>query len=99
MYRLNITFVVEHRVQERWLELLRDKFIPYIKGAGFSEVVFSRVISVEAADHFTYSLLVGFGSMVDYERLVKEVWPEYLAVAEGLFGVQVLWYHSLLKEV
>ncbi len=99
MYRLNITFVVEPPVQERWLELMRSKFIPFLRDAGYDDLTFSRVISVEAVDHLTYSLLVAFDSMVDHQRITRELFNEYTAVAEPLFGVQVLWFMSLMKTL
>ncbi len=99
MYLLNISFVVEPPVQERWLELMRSKFIPFLRASGYNDLVFSRVLSIEAQTHFTYSLLMRFDSMVDYERITKELFGQYTAVAEPLFGVQVLWFMSLMKNV
>lgn len=99
MYRLNITFVVEPRVQERWLGFMKDKFVPYLHEGGYGRTILSRVISVEAVTHFTYSLLVELDSMQSYADFTGEVWKQYAEFAEPLFGVEVLWFMTLMREI
>lgn len=99
MYIVNTSFVVEAAVQERWLELVAKKYIPFLKKQGFGNIVFTRVVSVEADDHFTYSLQVGIEDLARYGELTGSLFDEYRNVADGLFGERVLWFTSLMKRL
>ncbi len=99
MYRFNITFVVEPAVQERWLDLVRGKFVPALRGGGYGRVALSRVLSAQAEDHFTWSLLVELDSMEKYHDITGGLWQDYLDLAGPLFGDGVVWFMSLMKEV
>lgn len=57
MYIVNTSFnggAVQ--VHDRWLKFVTEKYIPALRARGFGKVVFTRVLSVDAEDHFTYSL-------------------------------------------
>lgn len=99
MYIVNTTFVVEPTVQNQWLEIIKDKYIPFLHQSGYASTTFARVISVEAVDHFTYSLQVGVQDMRQYEALTGEIFSNYLGVAEPMFGTKVLWFTSLMKII
>ena len=91
MYIVNTSFMVEPSVHDRWLKFVTEKYIPALRARGFGKVVFTRVLSVEAEDHFTYSLQVNADDM--------ELFAEYAATAGALFGQRVLWFNSLMKRV
>ena len=99
MYLVNTSFLVEHPEHERWLGIIKEKYIPFLGEAGYEVIAFSRVISAEAAEHFTYSLLVAVEDMKRYEQLTQDVFDEYRAVAEPLFGDRVVWFTSLMKKI
>ncbi len=82
-----------------WLGVMRDGFLPYLASQGFSRVAFSRVLHEQGEGHFTFSLLVEIDSLDDYRRFTGPVWEEYVALAAGAFGEQVLWFITLMKEV
>ncbi len=100
MYRLNVSFAVEPHAQQRWLDFMRGTFLPRIGDRGYGRATFSRVISADAADHFTYSLLVELDSMSQWSEFTGPVWEaEYAAVAVPVFADAVLWFITLMKTV
>lgn len=99
MYLVNTSFAVEPCMRDRWLEIINEHYIPLLLEKGFVVVALSRVISVDAVDHFTYSLLVEVENMERYKELTDDVFGEYLAVADPLFGSRALWFTSLMKKI
>lgn len=99
MYIVNTTFVVENQDQNRWLEIIKDKYIPFLKQNGFDRLVFTRIISIEAVEQFTYSLQVEVGNIDDYKRLTGEIFAEYDSIAISLFAERVVWFTSLMKKI
>ena len=75
MYIVNTSFMVEPSVHDRWLKFVTEKYIPALRARGFGKVVFTRVLSVDAEDHFTYSLQVNADDMEAYHsrRAVRRV--------------------------
>ena len=99
MYIVNTSFSVDPRIHDLWLETLRGGYIPSLRLRGLDGIVFTRVLSDKAEDHFTYSLQVALEDMAAYRIYVEEVFPEYAAMARKAFGDRVLWFNSLLKRV
>lgn len=83
MYIVNTSFMVEPSVHDRWLKFVTEKYIPALRARGFGKVVFTRVLSVEAEDHFTYSLQVNADDMEAYRLIVDELFAEYAANGRG----------------
>ena len=54
MYIVNTSFMVDPAVQTQWLDLVRKHYIPLIIDRGFARPVFTRVVSEEINEHFTY---------------------------------------------
>ena len=73
MYIVNTSFMVEPSVHDRWLKFVTEKYIPALRARGFGKVVFTRVLSVDAEDHFTYSLQVNADDMEAYRLIVDAV--------------------------
>ena len=99
MYMTNISFAVAPEVQEKWLDIIKKDFIPFLNQNGFASVTLSRVVSIKAEDHFTYSLLTDVPDMKAYQRLTGELFDEYVRIATPLFGSQVVWFTSLMKKL
>lgn len=97
MYIVNTSFMVEPAVHERWLAHFRQAYLPLLQAQGFGELTFSRVLSAESVDHFTYSLQVRVAQLDDYNRLVGEFMEEYAALARPLFDEKVLWFSTLMR--
>lgn len=68
MYIYNTSFMVEAPVHDRWLALVRDKYIPFLKKEGFDRITLSRILSPETAGQLTYSLQVRVAEIPDYQR-------------------------------
>ena len=62
-------------------------------------MTFTRVVSVDALDHFTYSLQVGIDDLARYKELTEDIFDEYKTIADELFGDKVMWFTSLMKKV
>ena len=99
MYIYNTSFMVEAPVHDRWLALVRDKYIPFLKKAGFDRITLSRILSPETAGQLTYSLQVRVAEIPDYQRLDGELFAEYETIASGLFDGQVLHFATLMKVI
>ena len=99
MYIYNTSFVVEAEVHDRWLVLVREKYIPFLTKEGFEQITLSRVLSVEATTEFTYALQVRVEAIPDYQRLAGELFSEYETIASGLFGDKVLHFATLMKVI
>lgn len=97
MYKVNTSFVVDESAHNRWLDIIIKEYVPFLRSKGFAEITFSRIISIEATDHFTYSLLIDIDNMDQYKALTNELFEEYTAIAEPLFGTKVMWFTSLMK--
>ena len=98
MYLVNTSFAVEPSVRDSWLRIIKENYIPLLEQRGYAVAAFSRVVSVDPVDHFTYSLLVGVTDMARYAELTEDVFGEYLAIADPLFGSGVMWFTSLMKK-
>lgn len=99
MYLINTSFFVDPATQEEWLAVMHGSFIPSLRSEGYAIVAFSRVISMEAADHFTYSLLVEAADLEDYSRLTDDVFGHYQSTAGERFGEKVLTFSTLMKKI
>ena len=99
MYIVNTTFVVEPEAQDQWLDIINSRYIPFLKENGYNVLALSRVISVEAVSHFTYSLLVEVPGLEEYRRLSGELFEEYVRIADPLFGTKVMWLTTLMKKL
>ena len=99
MYIVNTSFFVDHDVQNAWLAILKDKFIPFLKNEGCKIVSFSRVITETPVDHFTYSLITEAEGMDIYDRYVKELLAEYERIARLMFGDRVTTLTTLMKKI
>jgi hypothetical protein len=99
MYRLNVSFAVEPAVSDSWTGLMRERFIPLLRGSGFGRLALSRVLHERNEGHFTFSLLVELDDMAAYHRFTGELWSEYLRLSEGISPENLVWFMSLMKEI
>lgn len=99
MYIVNTTFVVAPEAQQLWLDILKNKYVPFLRERGYTSLVFSRVISAEAVDQLTYSLQTEVEDIPAYQTLTGEIFEEYRRIADPLFGDKVLWFTTLMKKL
>ena len=97
MYIYNISFMVERAVTDRWMELLRENYIPLLRQEGFEHFTFSRVISQHASDESIYSLQIRVDELVQYQHLQSEWFAACQAAAAERFGTQVMHVDTLMK--
>lgn len=99
MYIVNTSFFVDADVQNAWLEILKDKFIPFLRSEGCRIVSFCRVLCDGAADHFTFSLITEAEGLDQYNRYVDELFAEYERLAGMMFGQKVTSLTTLMKKI
>lgn len=99
MYILNTSFMVDYDVHTLWLDQFRRRFIPFLREAGFNDLVFTKVMTNESEGHFTYSLQVALPDLARYQEFNEQIMAEYAAIASPVFGEKVLWFSSLLKRM
>ena len=99
MYIVNTTFVIEPQVLPQWLDLIKQRYIPFLGSCGFGKSTLTQIISVEAVDHFTYSLQVRVEDITAYKKLTEELFNEYITVADAMFRTKVVWFNSLMKII
>lgn len=91
--------MVSPRIHDRWLESLYKYYTPLLDSEKFGNITFSRVLTEHPEDHFTYSLQVEIPDMTGYQRIVRELLPEYTETAQKLFGEDLMYITSLLKKI
>jgi len=99
MYILNTSFMAEHDVHELWLDMMKNRVMPYIASRGFPEPTFTKVISNEKQGHHTYSLQVNMDDLGQYNGFMEEILSEYASICGPTFGEKALYFTSLLKKV
>lgn len=100
MYIINATFVVSPAVHGNWYDFFVHKFLPALKShCPDSELVFSRLLSQQKEQHFTYSLQIPVAEISDYTALSAGVLSEYGAFSAELFDAEVTHFISVLKRI
>lgn len=98
MYIVNTSFFVEPEVHEIWLTIINSKYLPYLRKKGFEKIIFTKVISQEAEETLTYSLMVDIDDLKSYDKLTGEVFKYYKEIAIPMFGNRIPWFTTLLKK-
>ncbi|MCD8071842.1 MAG: DUF4286 family protein [Alistipes sp.] len=98
-YTVNISFFVEPSVHGQWLELVKGKFLPFLKENGCPGVRFFRVLhdGTQPAG-FTYGMMADCAGMDFYKKFTGELFDQYKSIATPLFGQRVQTFVTLLKE-
>jgi hypothetical protein len=99
MYILNTSFMVDYAIHDHWLDTFRGRFLPFLRGAGFENMIFTKVLSNDAEGHFTYSLQIPLADLSRYKEYTEEILREYAETYTPVYGEKVLWFVSLLKKV
>lgn len=99
MYIVNTSFFVDPGVQNAWLDILINKYLPFLRTEGCRIVSFCRVISTDPVDHYTYSLIVEAEDLTKYSLYVDELFPEYERLASIMFGEKVTTFTTLMKKI
>lgn len=100
MYKVNISFFVESKVQNQWLDIIKHKFIPLIIEEGYQQTTLSRVITEQqVGTAFTYALMVEVETLEHYKKLTGELFNSYVEISKPMFGERVLWHTTLLKNL
>lgn len=98
MYIVNSTFSVDERLHAKWLALVTEHFIPFIKERHTGEITFSKLLNNEKGSH-TYSLQIKADSVSFLSTYSQEIFSEYQKIADPLFGEGVLHFNSILKVI
>ncbi|MEG0499711.1 MAG: DUF4286 family protein [Rikenellaceae bacterium] len=98
MYIVNTTFIVMPSVHGSWYEFFTEKFLPSIEGNPlYGSYRFTRLLSEQVEQHFTYSLQIDCAEMSAYHHYMKVSLPEYREFATSLFDAEVVHFVSFMK--
>lgn len=98
MYIINISFIVSAPIHGAWYDFVTSKFIPAVKSdERVIKTLFSRVLSQEIEQQFTYSLQIDVEQISYYTQLKGSVLAEYQQFSSELFDAEVTHYISILK--
>lgn len=97
-YIITSTFSVDNRVHGKWLALINDHYIPFLKRQQLGEVILSKLLNNDATSH-TYSMQIRVDSVSLFSKYCNEMFSEYLEIADPLFGEGVLYFNSILKII
>lgn len=95
MYIVNTTFIIAPTVHGAWYKFITEKFIPTIG----QKKVFTRLLSEQVEQHFTYSLQVYIDDMAQYKHFTEETLLEYQHFATEMFDAEVMHFTSLMKII
>ncbi len=99
MYIVSTSFVIDPSVHDPWFNFFKTNFMKYLTDNGFEKNVLTRLLSEEAVTQYTYSLQVYVDNLPEYKRFMEEALSEYIKISVPLFGVNALYFSSLLKMV
>ena len=99
MYVVNTSFMVNPECHDKWYELITGRLVPRMRGEGFADYLFTRVLAEDSCPHYTYSLQVDATDIPSYQRFTEEIMGEYAEAAGPMFGEGVLYFTSLLKKI
>lgn len=95
MYIVNTTFIISPTVHGAWYKFATEKFIPSIG----TKHVFTRLLSEQVEQHFTYSLQVYLEDMAEYKKFREETLLEYQDFVTEMFDAEVMHFTSLMKII
>lgn len=95
MYIVNTTFIVSPTVHGAWYNFVTEKFIPTIT----QKTVFTRLLSEQIEQHFTYSLQVYVDDICAYKQFNTETLLEYQEFATEMFDTEAMFFTSLMKII
>lgn len=96
MYIINTTFIVSPPAHGNWYDFFTKKFIPSVKEI-YGKIVFTRVLSEQTEQHFTYSLQVYVDNIQYYQRYMEDTVSGYNDFAAEMFDAEVMHFTSLMK--
>lgn len=99
MYTLNTSFMIMPEIHDRWYQMLTEKYIPLLKSEGYNKILFTRVLSAESVEHYTYSLQVEIEDLGDYKHISEELLSQYIEIASPLFGDKAVHFITILKHI
>nr|WP_314289325.1 DUF4286 family protein [uncultured Capnocytophaga sp.] len=97
MYVYNLTMVVGDGVFSEWQEWLKSSYLPRVKAIEGVENV--RVFKLLDVPEKHYAVHCEISSPMLLLRFMTDIVPELLQEAAGLFGEEVLFWGTQLKEM
>lgn len=91
--------MVDPSAHNMWFEFITKKFITRLKSEGFSDIIFTRVLSEQTENHYTYSLQTPLKDISEYNRYNDEIFKDYIDISTPIFGAKVMFFNSLLKKI
>lgn len=95
----NTTFHVNTEIAEKLIQSIKEFYIPYVKTKGLCcDILFTRIIGHDEEER-SFSLQLIFPSEEGYAIFIDIYKNKLLGVLIELFGQNLLYFSSTLKEI
>jgi len=100
VYIYNITTLVEHSINDLWLDWMLQKHIPEIMEKGcFVKYQLCKVVEIDEADGITYAIQFYAESKALYNRYIEFFAPNLREDAQRCWGNKTIGFRSLMEVI
>ncbi|SFW71302.1 DUF4286 family protein [Chitinophaga sancti] len=100
MIIFNITTMVSHPINDRWLQWMKEDQIPAIMNTGlFHDYRMCRLLEQDEEDGLTYSVQFFADTQENYQTYIDEYAPVLQKRAYDLFGSQFVAFRTVMQVV
>lgn len=99
MYILNTSFMVDPKAHDLWYKFVVEKFMPRLKQENLGNIFFSRVLSQQKEDHYTYSIQIHIPTLDEYKRYTENIFEDYLQISIPMFSNSVAYFTTVMKLI
>ena len=90
-YIVNTTFIVNPELHDSWYRDIVNDFLPKLKlDEEHKNIVFTRIMSQNGEQHFTYSIQI-------YIDEIRQYNAEYKESATKKLGTEIMYFTSVMK--
>jgi hypothetical protein len=96
----NITFLVEHSIQDEWSSWIKDAMIPHFQASpeigGFK---LSKIVSSQNPDGQSFALQLEFESVVLFQQFAATLEPIILENHQKIFQDKALFFATTMEII
>ena len=100
MIIFNITCHIERGINQRFIDWIKQEFVPQIEISDFvAEVQFLKLVTEFDDNAFAYTLQIHFKEMVYFNQFQLEEEDKIFAIIQNQFAGKIFTFTSLLEHV